>query len=108
MLFGAILLEGLEPDELRQPARDRRRCRRRHDGRDGALPIRDFLHGAGEQLKLALFYKATSPVMLIDQLSEIADTMRRHGPIALERVRVEDPFLKRGVHDRRRVLCRGT
>jgi chemotaxis protein MotA len=60
-------------------------------------PIRDFLSGAGGGFKLAIFYKATSPVKLIDQLSEIADTMRRQGPIALEQVEVDDPFLKRGV-----------
>jgi chemotaxis protein MotA len=60
-------------------------------------PIRDFLHGAGGGFKLAIFYKATSPMKLIDQLSEIADTMRRQGPIALEQVEVDDPFLKRGV-----------
>ena len=60
-------------------------------------PIRDFLHGAGGGFKLAIFYKATSPMKLIDQLSEVADTMRRQGPIALEQVEVDDPFLKRGV-----------
>jgi chemotaxis protein MotA len=56
-----------------------------------------FLHGAGNGFKGVIFYKHVSVISLIDQLSEIADTMRRQGPIALEQVQVDDPFLRRGV-----------
>jgi chemotaxis protein MotA len=60
-------------------------------------PMNSFLHAVGGGIKSAIFYKATSQLRLIDQLSEIAETMRRQGPIALEQVEVEDPFFKRGV-----------
>jgi len=60
-------------------------------------PVASFVQGSVGGIKSALFYKATSQLNLIDTLSEIADTMRRHGPIALERVPVSDPFLQRGV-----------
>ena len=33
------------------------------------------------------FYKHVSATKLIDQIAEIAETMRRQGPIALEQVR---------------------
>lgn len=45
----------------------------------------------------SFFYKHVSTVHLIDQLTEIADKMRKQGPIALEQVRIEDPFFQRGV-----------
>lgn len=60
-------------------------------------PVAGFIQGTVGGIRSAIYYKATSPIDLIDKLSEIADTMRRHGPIAIERVRVEDPFIKRGV-----------
>jgi chemotaxis protein MotA len=60
-------------------------------------PVAGFIQGTVGGIRSAIYYKATSPIDLIDKLSEIADTMRRHGPIAIEQVRVEDPFIKRGV-----------
>lgn len=48
-------------------------------------------------LKSAIFYKNVSATRLIDQIAEIAETMRRQGPIALEQVEIEDPFFQRGV-----------
>lgn len=48
-------------------------------------------------LKSAVLYKHVSPTKLIDQIAEIAETMRRQGPIALEQVEIEDTFFRRGV-----------
>jgi chemotaxis protein MotA len=48
-------------------------------------------------LKSAVFYQHVSPTRLIDQIAEIAETMRRQGPIALEQVEIEDKFFQRGV-----------
>ncbi len=48
-------------------------------------------------LKSAVFYQHVSPTTLIDQIAEIAETMRRQGPIALEQVEIEDKFFQRGV-----------
>lgn len=48
-------------------------------------------------IKSAIFYKHVSTISMIDQIAEISDKMRRQGPIALEQVRIEDPFFQRGV-----------
>ena len=56
-----------------------------------------FVAALGLGLKSAIFYKHTSPTKLIDQIAEIAETMRRQGPIALEQVEIEDKFFQRGV-----------
>jgi chemotaxis protein MotA len=48
-------------------------------------------------LKSAVLYRHVSATHVIDQVTEIAETMRRQGPIALEQVEVKDPFLQRGV-----------
>lgn len=47
--------------------------------------------------KSSLLFKHHSPIKVIDELAEIAETMRRQGPIALEQVEVSDKFLQRGV-----------
>jgi len=48
-------------------------------------------------LRSALFYRHVSPTLLIDRIAEVAETMRRQGPIALENIRIEDRFFQRGV-----------
>ncbi|HEY4202376.1 MAG TPA: MotA/TolQ/ExbB proton channel family protein [Devosiaceae bacterium] len=48
-------------------------------------------------LKSALLYKHVSTTNLIDQIADIADRMRKQGPIALEQVQLSDPFFQRGV-----------
>ncbi|MEO7223615.1 MAG: MotA/TolQ/ExbB proton channel family protein [Devosia sp.] len=97
MLFGAILLEGSSPLSFLNLLAAVVVIGGGSMAVLARYPLNSFLHGAGGGLKSAILYKATSPTKLIDQLSEIADTMRRHGPIALEQVEVDDPFLKRGV-----------
>lgn len=59
--------------------------------------ISGFASALGNGIKSSMFYKHISPVHLIDQLTEIADKMRKQGPIALEQVRIDDPFFQRGV-----------
>lgn len=63
----------------------------------GRYTMGGFLHGFTNGLKSVIFYKHVSTVKLIDQIAEIAETMRRQGPIALEQIEMEDPFFKRGV-----------
>jgi chemotaxis protein MotA len=60
-------------------------------------PVSSFVQGAVGGIKAAILYKTTSKLDLIDKLAEIADTMRRYGPISLDHIPVDDPFLKRGV-----------
>jgi chemotaxis protein MotA len=97
MLFGAILLEGSNPMSFMNLLATVVVVGGGSMAVLARYPLNSFLAGTGGGLKSAILYKATSPLKLIDQLSEIADTMRRQGPIALEQVEVSDPFLKRGV-----------
>jgi chemotaxis protein MotA len=66
-----------------------------------AILVRYTMGGVGAALALglrsAVFYRHVSPTMLIDQIAEVAETMRRQGPIALDQVEIEDKFLQRGV-----------
>jgi len=48
-------------------------------------------------IKSAIRYKHIPTTVLIDEISEIAETMRRSGPIALEQVQTPDPFFQRGI-----------
>ncbi|HHY48204.1 MAG TPA: flagellar motor protein PomA [Alphaproteobacteria bacterium] len=59
--------------------------------------LRSLVSALGLGLRSVLFYRHTSPTKLIDQIAEIAETMRRQGPIALEQVEIDDPFFQRGV-----------
>ena len=97
MLFGAILLEGSSPMSFVNVLATVVVVGGGSMAVLTRYPIKSFLTGAGGGFKSAVLYKATSPMTLIDQLSEIADTMRRQGPIALEQVQVDDAFLRRGV-----------
>ncbi|MBK8085597.1 MAG: MotA/TolQ/ExbB proton channel family protein [Devosia sp.] len=56
-----------------------------------------FVSAIGLGLKSSIFYKHVPTTRLIDQIAEIAETMRRQGPIALEQVEIEDKFFQRGV-----------
>jgi len=48
-------------------------------------------------IKSAVMYRHMPATKVIDQISEVADLMRRQGPIALEQSDIADPFFKRGV-----------
>jgi chemotaxis protein MotA len=62
----------------------------------GRYTLGGFMTAIGT-FKSALFFKHVTPTALIDQIADIADRMRKKGPIALEQVRLEDPFFQRGV-----------
>ncbi len=62
----------------------------------GRYTLSGFVTGMAT-FRSALFFKHTSTVSLIDTLADLADRMRRKGPIALEQVFISDPFLSRGV-----------
>jgi chemotaxis protein MotA len=63
----------------------------------GRYTVGGFFNGFANGVKSALFYKHISLTTLIDQFAEIAEKMRRQGPIALEQVQIADPFFQRGV-----------
>lgn len=59
--------------------------------------LKSFVDAIRLGVRSAIFYKHVSQTALIDQIAEIAETMRRQGPIALEQVEIEDKFFQRGV-----------
>ena len=97
MLFGAILLEGSNPLSFLNVLATVVVVGGGTMAVMGRYTMSGFFHGVGNGLKSVIFYKHVSAVKLIDQIAEIAETMRRQGPIALEQVEVSDPFFKRGV-----------
>ncbi len=97
MLFGAIMLEGSNPSSFLNLLATVVVVGGGTMAVMGRYTLKGFFTGFSNGIKGVLFHKTVSTVKLIDQISEIADTMRRRGPIALEQVLVDDPFLKRGV-----------
>jgi chemotaxis protein MotA len=59
--------------------------------------LKSFVGALVTGIAAAIKYKHTPTIQLIDQIAEIAETMRRQGPIALEQVEVTDPFFQRGI-----------
>jgi chemotaxis protein MotA len=59
--------------------------------------LKSFSGALVSGVKSAIFYKHVPTTSMIDQIAEIADKMRRQGAIALEQVRIADPFFQRGV-----------
>lgn len=97
MLFGAILIEGSNPMSFLSVLAAVVVIGGGTMAVIGRYTLGGFFQGVANAFKGVLFYKHVSTTNLIDQIAEIAETMRRQGPIALEQVVVEDPFLKRGV-----------
>lgn len=48
-------------------------------------------------IKDAIFYKTHDTIALLDELAEIADIARKQGPLGLERLDIDEPFLKKAV-----------
>lgn len=60
-------------------------------------PLAAFVHALILGLKSAFLYHHTSPRDLLNQIADLADVVRKNGPIGLEKVTVEDPFLAKGL-----------
>jgi len=97
MLFGAIMIEGSNPMSFLSLLATIVVVGGGTMAVMGRYTLAGFLHGVSNAFKGVLFYKKVSPIQLIDQIAEIAETMRRQGPIALEQIEIADPFMKRGV-----------
>jgi chemotaxis protein MotA len=97
VLFAAILLEGSSPLSFLNLLPGLVVV----GGATMAILVRytlaSFVSALGFGLKTALFYHPVATTKVIDQVGEIADKMRRQGPIALEQVEVSDPFFQRGI-----------
>jgi chemotaxis protein MotA len=61
------------------------------------FPLHATLHGVPVGLKYAFTMRKISPRDLITEIGQLAETVRKSGPLALENVQVSDPFLAKGV-----------
>ena len=61
------------------------------------FPFSVIAHGLPMGIKFAFGGRAMHPRELIDELTKYADLMRKSGPMALESLQIDDPFLAQGV-----------
>lgn len=61
------------------------------------FPFSALVHGLPMGLRYAFTIRSMHPRELIDEITKIAETVRKNGPMALERVQVDDEFLAQGI-----------
>lgn len=60
------------------------------------FPLANVFHALVLGARVAFTHKHTNPKEMIDQIADLADVVRRNGPLGLESVEIEDDFLKKG------------
>ncbi|MCE4224225.1 flagellar motor protein PomA [Methylobacterium sp. C25] len=60
------------------------------------FPFATILHGVPMGLRYAFTMRASKPRELIEEITKIAEVVRKSGPIALESMEISDPFLAQG------------
>jgi chemotaxis protein MotA len=61
------------------------------------FPFSAMVHGFPMGIRYAFTMRSMNPRDLIDEITKIAEVVRKNGPIALENVNVDDPFLAQGI-----------
>jgi chemotaxis protein MotA len=61
------------------------------------FPLSSIFHGLPLGAKFAFSLRRMSQRDLVDELADLAEVARKQGPIGLEKVEIEDPFLAKGV-----------
>jgi chemotaxis protein MotA len=61
------------------------------------FPLVSIFHGIPLGARFAFTMRRTTQRELVDQLAQLAEVARKQGPIGLEKVEVDDPFLAKGV-----------
>ncbi len=61
------------------------------------FPFSTMLHGIPMGMKYAFTMRRWTPRELVDEIANLAEIARKNGPIGLEKVEVEDPFLATGI-----------
>jgi chemotaxis protein MotA len=61
------------------------------------FPLAAIFHGLPLGAKFAFTMRRTTQRELVDQMAELAEIVRKQGPIGLEKVEIDDPFLAKGV-----------
>lgn len=60
------------------------------------FPLANVFHAIALGGKVAFTHKNTNPKEMIEQIAELADVVRKEGPLGLENVEIEDDFLAKG------------
>ncbi len=60
-------------------------------------PFSVITHGLSMGMKVAFSMRSMHPRELIEEVTRVAEVVRKNGPIALENVQVDDPFLAQGL-----------
>ena len=61
------------------------------------FPFAAIVHGLPIGIRYAFTMRSIHPRELIEEITQVADVVRKSGPMALENVQVEDPFLAQGL-----------
>jgi len=61
------------------------------------FPFAAMLHGLPLGLKFAFTLRAQTPRDLVDEIAGLAEIARKTGPVGLEKMTPDDPFLSKGV-----------
>src|SRR5689334_12943374 len=61
------------------------------------FPLSCIFHGMPLGMKFAFTMRRMTQRELVDELANLAEVARKQGPIGLEKVEIEDPFLAKGI-----------
>jgi chemotaxis protein MotA len=61
------------------------------------FPLAAMLHGLPLGMRFAFSLRSTSSRELVDELAGLAEVARKSGPVGLEKITPEDPFLAKGI-----------
>jgi chemotaxis protein MotA len=61
------------------------------------FPLTSIFHGLPLGAKFAFTMRRVTQRELVDEIAALADITRKQGPLGLEKVEIEDPFLAKGV-----------
>src|SRR5215468_530979 len=61
------------------------------------FPLASIFHGLPLGAKFAFTLRRMTQRELVDQVAGLAEVARKQGPIGLEKVEIDDPFLAKGI-----------
>ena len=61
------------------------------------FPLSSIFHGLPLGARFAFTMRRISQRELVDQIANLAEVSRKQGPVALEKVEIDDPFLAKGI-----------
>jgi chemotaxis protein MotA len=61
------------------------------------FPFAAIFHGLPLGAKFAFTMRRTTQRELVDEIAELAEIVRKQGPIGLEKIETDDPFLAKGI-----------